>query len=171
MCTSASRKRTSWEFSRALGMHGLALCSSTNWTVAPKRGNQDDSRCVMGRIVSQLLAELDGMSEGAEGSGGVFVIGATNRPDLLEPALLQPGRFDKMLYLGVSDTHDKQLTIMEGLTRKHITAILPSPSPPLTSNRDSPSPQPSPPVAYPKSSPPPTPEPTCTPSAPTQCSM
>lgn len=88
-------------------------------SVAPKRGNQGDSGGVMDRIVSQLLAELDGMSEGAEGSGGVFVIGATNRPDLLDPALLRPGRFDKMLYLGVSDTHDKQLTILEALTRKY----------------------------------------------------
>lgn len=69
----------------------------------------------MDRIVSQLLAELDGMSDGGE---GVFVIGATNRPDLLDQALLRPGRFDKMLYLGVSDTHEKQQTILEALTRK-----------------------------------------------------
>jgi peroxin-6 len=87
-------------------------------SVAPKRGNQGDSGGVMDRIVSQLLAELDGMSDGEEGSGGVFVIGATNRPDLLDQALLRPGRFDKMLYLGISDTHDKQLTILEALSRK-----------------------------------------------------
>ncbi|OBT95059.1 peroxisomal assembly protein [Pseudogymnoascus verrucosus] len=87
-------------------------------SVAPKRGNQGDSGGVMDRIVSQLLAELDGMSDGDDGGGGVFVIGATNRPDLLDAALLRPGRFDKMLYLGVSDTHDKQATIMEALTRK-----------------------------------------------------
>ena len=87
-------------------------------SVAPKRGNQGDSGGVMDRIVSQLLAELDGMSDGKGGSGGVFVIGATNRPDLLDQALLRPGRFDKMLYLGVSDTHDKQLNILEALTRK-----------------------------------------------------
>lgn len=80
-----------------------------------------DSGGVMDRIVSQLLAELDGMSSsdsGSNGGGGVFVIGATNRPDLLDQALLRPGRFDKMLYLGVSDTHEKQLTILEALTRK-----------------------------------------------------
>jgi peroxin-6 len=87
-------------------------------SVAPKRGNQGDSGGVMDRIVSQLLAELDGMSGGEDTAGGVFVIGATNRPDLLDPALLRPGRFDKMLYLGVSDTHEKQLTILEALTRK-----------------------------------------------------
>ncbi|OQD69908.1 hypothetical protein PENPOL_c002G00168 [Penicillium polonicum] len=87
-------------------------------SVAPKRGNQGDSGGVMDRIVSQLLAELDGMNGGEENSGGVFVIGATNRPDLLDTALLRPGRFDKMLYLGVSDTHRKQGTILEALTRK-----------------------------------------------------
>ncbi|RKF73254.1 Peroxisomal biogenesis factor 6 [Golovinomyces cichoracearum] len=86
-------------------------------SVAPKRGNQGDSGGVMDRIVSQILAELDGMSDGDDKSGGVFVIGATNRPDLLDTALLRPGRFDKMLYLGVSDTHEKQLTIIKALTR------------------------------------------------------
>lgn len=85
-------------------------------SVAPKRGNQGDSGGVMDRIVSQLLAELDGMSNG--GGEGVFVISATNRPDLLDEALLRPGRFDKMLYLGVSDTHEKQRRILEALTRK-----------------------------------------------------
>lgn len=90
-------------------------------SVAPKRGNQGDSGGVMDRIVSQLLAELDGMSGGDDGNGsGVFVIGATNRPDLLDQALLRPGRFDKMLYLGVSDTNEKQLTILEALTRKYV---------------------------------------------------
>lgn len=106
-------------------------------SVAPKRGNQGDSGGVMDRIVSQLLAELDGMSSGGGGggggggdddddgssAGGVFVIGATNRPDLLDQALLRPGRFDKLLYLGVSDTHEKQLRIMEALTRKSVAYI------------------------------------------------
>ncbi|CDO94186.1 unnamed protein product [Kluyveromyces dobzhanskii CBS 2104] len=84
-------------------------------SVAPKRGNQGDSGGVMDRIVSQLLAELDGMSSGGD---GVFVIGATNRPDLLDEALLRPGRFDKMLYLGISDTDEKQANIIKALTRK-----------------------------------------------------
>ncbi|KAG2352635.1 hypothetical protein BDR07DRAFT_1436787 [Suillus spraguei] len=85
-------------------------------SVAPKRGNQGDSGGVMDRIVSQLLAELDGMSVGS--GDNVFVIGATNRPDLLDPALLRPGRFDRMLYLGVSETHEAQLDILRALTRK-----------------------------------------------------
>lgn len=86
-------------------------------SVAPRRGNQGDSGGVMDRIVSQLLAELDGMS-GSDGGDGVFVVGASNRPDLLDEALLRPGRFDKMLYLGISDTHDKQAKIIAALTRK-----------------------------------------------------
>lgn len=86
-------------------------------SVAPKRGNLGDSGGVMDRIVSQLLAELDGMSSG-QGGADVFVIGATNRPDLLDPALLRPGRFDRMLYLGVSQTHQAQAQILEALTRK-----------------------------------------------------
>ncbi|KAJ3214411.1 peroxisomal assembly protein [Dinochytrium kinnereticum] len=85
-------------------------------SVAPKRGEKGDSGGVMDRIVSQLLAELDGVSGGS--GGEVFVIGATNRPDLLDPALLRPGRFDKLLYLGVSDDHEKQENVLRALTRK-----------------------------------------------------
>jgi peroxin-6 len=88
-------------------------------SVAPKRGNQGDSGGVMDRIVSQLLAELDGMSSGPAGSDStVFVMGATNRPDLLDPALLRPGRFDRMLYLSVAQTHTAQYGILKALTRK-----------------------------------------------------
>jgi len=85
-------------------------------SVAPKRGNQGDSGGVMDRIVSQLLAELDGMSSGK--GGDVYVMGATNRPDLLDPALLRPGRFDRMLYLSAPTSHDAQLSILQALTRK-----------------------------------------------------
>lgn len=85
-------------------------------SIAPKRGNQGDSGGVMDRIVSQLLAELDGMASGK--GGNVYVLGATNRPDLLDPALLRPGRFDRMLYLSVATSHEAQLGILKALTRK-----------------------------------------------------
>lgn len=84
-------------------------------SIAPKRGIHGDSGGVMDRIVSQLLAELDGAATMA---ASIFVIGATNRPDLLDSALLRPGRFDKMVYLGFSDTHDAQVQILRALTRK-----------------------------------------------------
>ena len=83
-------------------------------SIAPKRGDKGDAGGVMDRIVSQLLAELDGMG----GKDDVFVIGATNRPDLLDSALLRPGRFDKLLYLSVPDNHASQSSILKALTRK-----------------------------------------------------
>ncbi|KAK3092432.1 hypothetical protein FSP39_002758 [Pinctada imbricata] len=83
-------------------------------SLAPNRGKSGDSGGVMDRVVSQLLAELDGLNKSCD----IFVIGATNRPDLLDPALLRPGRFDKLLYLGVSDDNASQLKILQALTRK-----------------------------------------------------
>jgi len=68
----------------------------------------------MDRVVSQLLTELDGM----QGNTDVFVMGATNRPDLLDQSLLRPGRFDRLLYLGVAREHGEQLKIVQALTRK-----------------------------------------------------
>ena len=52
----------------------------------------------MERVVNQLLAELDGL----ETLKDVVVIGATNRPDILDPALLRSGRFDRMLLGGAA---------------------------------------------------------------------
>ncbi|TPX37218.1 hypothetical protein SmJEL517_g00992 [Synchytrium microbalum] len=89
-------------------------------SVAPKRGAKGDSGGVMDRIVSQLLAELDSIGGGA--GGDVFVIGATNRPDLLDSALLRPGRFDKLLYLGVASDRDSQVKLLQALTRKFTLA-------------------------------------------------
>ena len=68
--------------------------------LAPARGSGVDSGGVMDRIVAQLLAEVDGAAASAvEGKRGVFVLAATNRPDLLDSALLRPGRFDRLVYV------------------------------------------------------------------------
>nr|XP_056708680.1 peroxisome biogenesis factor 6 isoform X2 [Euleptes europaea] len=83
-------------------------------SLAPNRGRSGDSGGVMDRVVSQLLAELDGLHS----SQDVFVIGATNRPDLLDPALVRPGRFDKLVYVGINEDRDSQMRVLSAITRK-----------------------------------------------------
>src|SRR5207249_4668310 len=61
-------------------------------SIAPRRGA--DSTGVTDRVVNQLLTQMDGV-EGLD--RGVFILAATSRPDLIDPALLRPGRFDKWL--------------------------------------------------------------------------
>uniref|UniRef100_A0A914UIG7 Peroxisomal ATPase PEX6 n=1 Tax=Plectus sambesii TaxID=2011161 RepID=A0A914UIG7_9BILA len=83
-------------------------------SLAPNRGRAGDSGGVMDRVVSQLMAELDGV----EKNGDLFVIGATNRPDLIDPSLLRPGRFDKMVYVGIGDDFDSKLRVLQAVSRK-----------------------------------------------------
>jgi transitional endoplasmic reticulum ATPase len=66
--------------------------------IAPERGESFDAR-VTERVVSQLLTELDGV----EDLQGVFVLGATNRPDIVDRALLRPGRLEKNIYVPTPD--------------------------------------------------------------------
>ena len=62
--------------------------------MAPRRGHSSDSG-VTERVVSQILTEVDGMEE----LNDVVIIAATNRPELIDPALLRPGRFDRHIYI------------------------------------------------------------------------
>ena len=66
--------------------------------IAPQRG-RDMSTHVTERVVSQILTEMDGLEE----LHNVIVIAATNRPDIIDPALLRPGRFDRLIYVPVPD--------------------------------------------------------------------
>ncbi|MCD6537643.1 CDC48 family AAA ATPase [Candidatus Bathyarchaeota archaeon] len=67
--------------------------------IAPVRGGGYGDSHVTERVISQLLTELDGLEE----LRAVVVIAATNRPDIIDPALLRPGRFDKLLYVPPPD--------------------------------------------------------------------
>ena len=67
-------------------------------SIAPTRGGEGDSH-VTERVISQLLTEIDGM----QSLNNVIVIAATNRPDILDPALLRPGRFDRIVKVGMPD--------------------------------------------------------------------
>ena len=66
--------------------------------IAPARGSIGDSH-VTERVISQILTELDGLEELRD----VTVIAATNRPDIIDPALLRPGRFDRLIYIPPPD--------------------------------------------------------------------
>jgi len=66
-------------------------------SLAPQRGGGLGEPAVTERVVNTILAEMDGL----EALQGVVVIGATNRPTLLDPALLRPGRFDELIYVPV----------------------------------------------------------------------
>ncbi|KAI5705471.1 hypothetical protein M8J75_015301 [Diaphorina citri] len=66
------------------------------------------------RVVSQLLAEMDGVHT----SQDVFILGATNRVDLLDPAILRPGRLDKSLYVGLYEDRISQLGVLKAVVRK-----------------------------------------------------
>ncbi len=108
-------------------------------SIAPERGTGGDNN-VTERVISQMLTEMDGL----EAINNVVVIAATNRPDMIDPAILRPGRFDKSIYIGPPDkesrarifgihTHEKPLAddvdlskladLTEGYTGADIAAI------------------------------------------------
>ncbi|KAK4533307.1 hypothetical protein CCYA_CCYA16G4189 [Cyanidiococcus yangmingshanensis] len=112
-------------------------------SIAPRRGVGSDSGGVSDRMVAQLLAELDACSTHIRGAHSepdtvgsdlrparetrsaeapfesvVFVLGATNRPDLLDPALLRPGRFERMVYIGSPSTLVEKRVVLQALMRK-----------------------------------------------------
>ncbi|RUP52274.1 hypothetical protein BC936DRAFT_149531 [Jimgerdemannia flammicorona] len=80
-------------------------------STASYRGH--DSTGVTDRVVNQMLTQMDG----AEGLDGVYVLAATSRPDLIDPALLRPGRLDKSLLCGMPDINER-LEILQSLSRK-----------------------------------------------------
>lgn len=66
-------------------------------SVVPKRGGEGGH--VTDRVVNQFLTEIDGVL----GRGLVFLLAATNRPDMIDSAMLRPGRLDKLLYVPFPD--------------------------------------------------------------------
>ncbi|RLG90838.1 MAG: AAA family ATPase [Candidatus Hecatellales archaeon] len=80
--------------------------------IAPRKDSGFGDSHVTERVISQLLTEMDGL----ESLRGVVIIAATNRPDLLDPALLRPGRFDRILEVPVPDK-ETRLKILKIHTR------------------------------------------------------
>jgi transitional endoplasmic reticulum ATPase len=94
-----SEKKVAEFFHRARQVTPTVLFFDELDSLAPRRGGAVGEPQVTERVVNQILAELDGMEE----LKGVVVIGATNRPDMIDPALLRPGRFDEIVYVPVPD--------------------------------------------------------------------
>ena len=83
-------------------------------SIAKSRGgNMGDAGGASDRVVNQLLTEMDGMNA----KKNVFIIGATNRPDQIDPAILRPGRLDQLIYVPLPD-EEARLSIMNAQLRK-----------------------------------------------------
>jgi len=107
----ASEKSVRDLFERAESARPCVLFFDEFDSIAPKRGH--DSTGVTDRVVNQLLTQMDG----AEGLSGVYVLAATSRPDLIDPALLRPGRLDKSLLCDMPSMDDRR-DILQALGKK-----------------------------------------------------
>ncbi|KQS43321.1 nuclear valosin-containing protein-like isoform X2 [Drosophila erecta] len=72
-------------------------------SLCPKRSDGGDGNNSGTRIVNQLLTEMDGVEE----RKGVYILAATNRPDIIDPAILRPGRLDTILYVGFPEQSER----------------------------------------------------------------
>ena len=94
-----SEQQISRLFHRARQVAPTVIFMDEIESLAPQRGGGIGEPAVTERVVNTMLAEMDGIEE----MQGVVVIGATNRPTLIDPALLRPGRFDELVYVPVPD--------------------------------------------------------------------
>ena len=79
--------------------------------LCPKRSMENNAATE--RVVNQLLTEMDGLEERKQ----VFIIAATNRPDIIDPAMLRPGRLDKLHYVPMPDQNDR-FSILNTIIKK-----------------------------------------------------
>jgi hypothetical protein len=90
--------------------------------LVPKRGgggsSGDGGSQVSERVVNQILTEMDGLEE----RRFVFVIAATNRPDMIDPAMLRPGRLDKLLYVRLPTATERAAILKKHLRRTPLSA-------------------------------------------------
>ncbi|XP_042880852.1 peroxisome biogenesis factor 1-like [Penaeus japonicus] len=98
----ASEQAVRDAFERASSAKPCVLFFDEFESIAPRRGH--DSTGVTDRVVNQLLTQMDGV----EGLSGVYILAATSRPDLIDPALLRPGRLDKCVYCPMPTEKDRK---------------------------------------------------------------
>merc|ERR1711871_40270 len=101
-------------FDKARGAAPCALFFDELDSIAQQRGNSSgDGGGAGDRVMNQLLTEMDGMG----GKKNVFIIGATNRPDIIDTALMRPGRLDQLMFVPMPD-YDSRLSILRAVLRK-----------------------------------------------------
>ncbi|KAI3826460.1 hypothetical protein L1987_00508 [Smallanthus sonchifolius] len=101
-------------FDKARGSAPCILFFDELDSIATQRGSSSgDAGGAADRVLNQLLTEMDGMSA----KKTVFIIGATNRPDIIDPALLRPGRLDQLIYIPLPD-EDSRHQIFKAAMRK-----------------------------------------------------
>ena len=86
--------------------------------LVPSRGGGTSDAHVAERVLSQFLTELDGVEE----LRGVLVLGATNRADMLDPAILRPGRFDEIIEIPLPDEESRRSIFDVHLRHKPLAA-------------------------------------------------
>jgi len=99
-----SEQQVSRLFARARQVAPTVIFIDEIDSLAPVRGGGLGEPAVTERVVNTILAEMDGLEE----LQGVVVMAATNRPNLIDPALLRPGRFDELIYVPVPDAKGRR---------------------------------------------------------------
>jgi len=101
-------------FAKARGAAPCVLFFDELDSIAQQRGSSSgDGGGAGDRVINQMLTEMDGV--GAKKN--VFIIGATNRPDIIDPALMRPGRLDQLIYIPMPD-YESRLSILRSVLRK-----------------------------------------------------
>ncbi|MCB2050212.1 MAG: CDC48 family AAA ATPase [Novosphingobium sp.] len=108
-----SEQQISRLFARARAVAPCVVFIDEIDSLVPARGSGTAEPQVTARVVNTILAEMDGLEE----LQSVVVVGATNRPTLVDPALLRPGRFDELVYVGTPDAPGRE-HILKIHTRK-----------------------------------------------------
>ena len=123
-----SEKRIAEVFTRARQVSPAIIFLDELDSLAPVRAASTGEPQVTARILNQLLSEMDGLEE----LRAVVVIGATNRPDIIDPALLRPGRFDELILVPVPDkgarreifkVHTEKMALAEDVNIDELVAL------------------------------------------------
>lgn len=108
-------------FMRGKSTHPTIIFFDEFDALAPRRGSGGEANQATERVVNQLLTEMDGLDQ----RGAVFVIAATNRPDIIDPAVLRPGRLGKKLYVPLP-TPAERTQILRTIIRSTRSPVEPS---------------------------------------------